>query len=220
MPHSILRNPLTAAAAVLACLSLAFSAQAAEAQTLAGEHVERENHIESFTIDGTCNADGPSTFTYSIGGPATGPIPGSYNGYGEFTLASPTGPVTSFSEAFTLYTDDADVLGSHALGDSVEAWCTPGDQLNLEVEVNTAYAVTDPFTETGPANVRMTAVNGWPGVYDADFGEQTPPPPPPPPTAPKAKADCFDGKWRTWTTPRFKNQGDCISYVVHLNRAV
>ena len=218
MPLSILRNPLTAVAAVLACLSLTVTAQSAHAQTLVGEHFQPAEHIEALSITGTCNAEGPSTFTFSSFGPATGPVPGEYSTYGSFTLASPAGPVTSYTEDFAIFGDAADASGSQALGDSVDAWCTPGETENLEIRVNTAYGVLDPFTEQGPGIVSMAAAAGWAISYTADFGQQAPPPPPPLPSMPTTKEQCLGEGWKTFD--RFKNQGDCISYVVHLNKAV
>ena len=217
MPHSILRTPLAGVAALLACLSLAVSAQAAGAQTLVGEHFEPAEHIEALSITGTCNASGPSTFQFASYGDATGPVPGLYETYGSFTLASPTGPVTAYDETFAVHGDGSDVYGTQTLHDSVEAWCTPGTTENLEVKVNTDYDVTDPFAEQGPGVVNMIAAEGWATKYSADFGELAPPPPPQGPTS---KEQCLDGGWRTFTTPPFKNQGDCISHVVHRNKAV
>jgi len=33
------------------------------------------------------------------------------------------------------------------------------------------------------------------------------------PAAPSTKDDCKNGKWRQYTSPRFKNEGDCVSWV-------
>ncbi len=63
----------------------------------------------------------------------------------------------------------------------------------------------------------IAAANGWATRYSADFGHLAPPPPP---AGPTSKDQCLNGGWRTFTNPPFKNQGDCISYVVHLNPRV
>jgi hypothetical protein len=34
-------------------------------------------------------------------------------------------------------------------------------------------------------------------------------------TAPTSKAQCKHGGWKTFTSPHFKNQGQCVSYVEH-----
>ena len=47
-------------------------------------------------------------------------------------------------------------------------------------------------------------------LMQADFGEA--PAPVPPPSGPTSKSDCTNGAWRTWEM--FKNQGQCIRYVV------
>jgi len=36
-----------------------------------------------------------------------------------------------------------------------------------------------------------------------------------PPASPTNKAQCKDGGWMTFTNPKFKNQGACVSYVNH-----
>ncbi len=147
-----LRTPLSAAAAALPCLSLAAAAPAPDARTLDGEHFEPARHIEALYVSGTCNADGPSTFDFSSFGAATGPEAGEYQTYGSFTLASPTGPVTAWDEAFSMSTDVDSVYGFQSLHDSVEACCTPGEDENLEVKVNTDYGVFDRSPTTARAS--------------------------------------------------------------------
>ena len=34
-----------------------------------------------------------------------------------------------------------------------------------------------------------------------------------------AQAACTKGAWKTFTTPKFKNQGQCVKYVVHARNA-
>src|SRR5262249_10880604 len=47
-----------------------------------------------------------------------------------------------------------------------------------------------------------------------------PPTATPTPTSehPRSKEDCKDGKWRSFTNPSFKNQGNCIAYVAKAAR--
>ena len=40
--------------------------------------------------------------------------------------------------------------------------------------------------------------------------------PPPVVTTPNAKDQCKNGGWKTFTTPTFKNQGQCVKYTTHL----
>ena len=42
---------------------------------------------------------------------------------------------------------------------------------------------------------------------------------PAPGGAPTSVDQCKDGGWRNFTNPRFKNQGDCVSYVASHGRA-
>ena len=214
MPHTNLRRRI-ASAAVLSSVALCFSAQAATAQTLDGEHFEPANHIEAIGVQGTCNASGPSTFGYSSFGQATGPVNDTYETYGEFTLASPTGPVTAISGNFTIHGNEAWITGTQTLAESVVAWCTPGEQEDLQVEAKTNYSVLNPFTEQGPATLKIGATTGWATQYSADFGVQETPPPPPS-GLPTSKEQCLNGGWKTFEV--FKNQGECIAYVSHLGK--
>jgi len=35
------------------------------------------------------------------------------------------------------------------------------------------------------------------------------------PVVPITKADCKKGGWKTFSSPKFKNQGQCVAYVNH-----
>ena len=54
----------------------------------------------------------------------------------------------------------------------------------------------------GTADVSKIAVNGISEV-------------PAPVVSPTSKSACMHGGWKTFTNPSFKNQGQCVSYVVH-----
>ena len=211
MSTSLLRRPLAGGTvAVLAALCLGASASAASAQTLDGEKFVNADHREAIYWEGECNADGPSTFAFGTFGDATGPIPGTYNEGGEITLASPSGPVTSFTSSYTLMPDDGEwITGTRTLTDTISASCTPspyGGSDSLAFEVAADYDVLDPFTESGPSIVTLGAGTDNTG-FTAAFGEQGSPPP----AAPTSKEDCMDGGWRPYG---FKNQGACIKFVV------
>jgi hypothetical protein len=205
MPLSLARRRLAGLAALAASLAVAVSAQAAGAQTLDGEQFRPHAHIEAIGVTGVCNADGPSTFTFHSFGQATGPQPGQYETYGELTLASPQGPVTAFDETFTI-DGDTSIDGTTTLAETVAASCTPGSMENMDVEVRATYSTLDPFG-SGPATVRIAAADGWAIHYSADFGQQAPPPP----AGPTSREDCVNGGWQDYG---FKNQGQCIAYVV------
>ena len=38
---------------------------------------------------------------------------------------------------------------------------------------------------------------------------------PPPPSTPTSKDQCKHDGWKTFTNPKFKNQGQCVSFVEH-----
>lgn len=37
---------------------------------------------------------------------------------------------------------------------------------------------------------------------------------------PTGKDQCKQGGWQTFTNPKFKNQGDCVSFVNHMNHSL
>jgi hypothetical protein len=188
-------------AVVAALAALAVAPAAASAQTLVGERFESGGHTESYTYDGVCNPDGPSTYYYASFGSATGPVPGLYNQYGSFTLASPSGPVVAYDAQFDVYGNDADVVGTKALAGEGTGTCTPGTR-EFDVSIPATYSVAEPFAETGPASVRMVGLDSF-GTLVATFG-------PPPPSKPTRKQDCMDGRWADYG---FRNQGQCIKAV-------
>lgn len=197
------RIGLLAAALVIGALA----PQAAAAQTLAGETFASAQHIEGFTYQGECNPQGESTFTYYTWGTADGPVPGTMEEYGTFTLASPSGPVTSYSASYTIDANEGeDVQGTKAFSGSAPASCSldgngyPG----FELEIPGTYTVTSPFAETGPASTTLFG-SGYFGSLEATFGATAP-------ERPASKDDCRDGGYARYG---FKNQGECIAWVNH-----
>lgn len=73
-------------------------------------------------------------------------------------------------------------------------------------------SATPTVTGTPPANT--PTVTGTPPATTA-----TPTPTPAIGGAPTSTEDCKNDGWRTFTNPRFKNQGDCVSYVASEGRA-
>lgn len=202
MSARTIRRPVRAAILTAALAAAAVSPAAAAAQTLAGEQFASAAHIEAFTYEGQCNADGPSTFAYQSWGTATGPAPGDYAEEGTFTLASPSGPVTAFDAEFIVHGGAEQVVGTKTLGSGGTASCSPNvDGALFEVDVQAQYTVTSPFSETGPAVVSLDG--GWAsGTLAATFGAQ--------PTGPQSKEDCMNGGYAAYGFP---NQGQCIKAV-------
>ena len=122
--------------------------------------------FDFLSVNGKCNATGPSTFTFDASGPATGPNPGRFHETGSFTIASPAGPLTNFSAAFTIHSLLlADVVGTKGLVSSTgAAGCVPGGFFSdAHFLASTSYAVTAPFRETGTAP--LTLDFRYPGTF-------------------------------------------------------
>jgi hypothetical protein len=191
---------------VTAAMLLIATSGVSAATTLAGETFV--NEFDNFSTNGTCNASGASTFTFSASGP-TAPNIGRYNESGTFTIASPTGPLTSFSASFTVTA--AGVTGTKTLGVPTAAGCTPGGFFSdVHFLSSTNYQVTAPFTESGTAS--MVLDFRYPGTFtEGPFVAG--------PVAPTTKQDCMNGGYANFTDPTtgapFKNQGQCIKFVNH-----
>lgn len=179
--HPAFRNLWRAAPlAVIAALLIPVSASAAT--TLAGETFTAP--FDFFSVNGTCNATGPSTFTFNASGPAVGPAGGTFYegtagqppGTGTITLASPTGPVTNFRATFTIkMTGQPDVVGSKTLTSATVAVCTPNQAFSdLHIEGVTSYTVTAPFVESGTAPLTLNFA--FPGTFiEGPFAAGPPP---------------------------------------------
>jgi hypothetical protein len=183
-------------------------ASAATPTTLAGETLI--SPFDDFSVNGTCNAGGASTFTFTAHGPAAGPVLGTFNETGTFSLASPTGPVTGFQASFTIKaTGQLDVTGTKAMGTLTGA-CTPGGFFSdAHVAGTTNYAVTAPFTEAGTA--ALTLDYRYPGTFSegpfvVGLGLTS-------------KDQCKNGGYANFIDPStgqpFQNQGQCIKFFNH-----
>jgi hypothetical protein len=62
----------------------------------------------------------------------------------------------------------------------------------------------------GNADKLTIGVGGTNTTYDFEAAAA-------PSTTPTAKSQCKNGGWRSFTAPRFKNQGQCVSFVNHHN---
>ena len=188
----------------VALLAAGLAPQAAAAQTLTGEKFASAEHTEAFVYDGACNPEGESTFTYYTYGSATGPVPGVVLESGTFTLASPSGPVTSYTASYTIDPDEGDDIegtksftGTAAGSCSVDAYGYP----SFEAQIPGTYSVTSPFAESGPASTSLQGISYF-GTFASTFGAS--------PSRPATKDDCKNGGYAQYG---FKNQGECVAWV-------
>jgi hypothetical protein len=86
------------------------------------------------------------------------------------------------------YTFDAATLLAGGQGVPVPTGTITGADVLIDVE--------------GTADLSSISVNGIAEI-------------PVPSTVPLTKADCKKGGWKTFTDPKFKNQGQCVAYVNH-----
>jgi hypothetical protein len=140
--------------------------EAAAAPTTLDSEVLR-GPVDSLRVNGTCNQVGPSAFTFSVGTPgliaglAQGPVAGYFSEEGTFTLASPNGPVTSFTASFTIRqgspVNPPDAVGTKTLMGQARGGCvqTGGQLTGLTISGTTNYSVTSPFVETVTAPLRV-----------------------------------------------------------------
>src|ERR1700694_2788856 len=189
----ILRNVRgrTLIAALVSCvgfLAVGASGASAATMTLAGEILTSAPLIDFALVNGNCNALGSATFGFFASGFATGPVPGQppasrFTGFqesGTFTLASPTGPLTSFSSNFSIYPLDGSptVTGTKRLVGTGTGSCAPntlGNVKDLSVSATVSYSVTSPFVETGTAPLTITDVRDNVTFTEGPF-LPTPPP--------------------------------------------
>jgi hypothetical protein len=183
-------------------------ASAATPTTLAGETLI--SPFDFFSVNGPCNASGASTFTFTAQGPAAGPVLGTFHETGSFSLASPTGPVTSFQASFTIKaTGQPDVTATKTMGVLTGA-CTPGGFFSdAHVAGRTNYAVTAPFTEAGTAP--LTLDYRYPGTFsEGPFVAGS---------ALTSKDQCKNGGYANFIDPStgqpFQNQGQCVKFFNH-----
>ncbi len=177
------------AALVSSVVFLAVGASGASAATtLAGETLTSAALHEEALVNGMCS-NGGGSFQIFASGSATGPVPGQppasrFTGFqesGMFTLASPTGPLTSFSSRFSIYPLDNSqtVTGTKGLVGTGTGSCTPRlpgfNVTNLSVSATVSYSVTSPFVETGTALLTITEVSGSVTFTEGPF-VPTPPP--------------------------------------------
>ena len=213
MPHVPLSGRFRPAQIAFVCgvLLLVGASGASAATTLAGETLTAGN--DRTGLDGTCNATGSSSFTYSTSGAATGPVVGTFSEDGSFTLASPTGPLTSFSSTFTIHaTGQPDITGTKTLGTPLSASCLNTGFFSLAAfAATTHYQVSVPFSETGNAPLAFDATFGNTTFVEGPFATA--------PLAPTSKQDCMNGGFQNFIDPGtgapFSNQGQCIKFVNH-----
>jgi YVTN family beta-propeller protein len=143
-----------------------------------------------------------NTFTTTI--PLTRPNRVAISPDGAFAYVTQTAPASSV----TLIETATNFTSSVATGDAFGVAVTPDSQFAYVAlgTANAVSAVTLGFA--GPEVVATIPV----GLNAYDVAIVTPPAP----SGPTSADQCKKGGWMTFTNPKFKNQGDCVSYVNHL----
>lgn len=148
-------------------------AAATDVTTLAGETFSGGG-LQTLA-SGVCNEVGPSTFTWSVTGMATGPVAGTFSAMLTITLASPQGPVTAAEGTFEI--NDGAVTGEISLSAEVNGSCrcsSPDPYPVVSVGTYSAgeealllrYAVNAPFVEYG--EIPVTEL--WAAAGNSVFG--------------------------------------------------
>src|SRR5947209_5589492 len=134
--------------AVLACTALTSllvgGSAYATGGTLNGERIdiqlENTTYITPSSV--TCNPTGVSTVNFTVSGPVTGPYPGTLTGSGSFMIGPQTeagyfnnngrnvGPITSFTETYTIQSGSTTITGSGSLIDPPPGASIGGARLN------------------------------------------------------------------------------------------
>jgi hypothetical protein len=136
-----------------------------------------------------------------------------------FTIDSPAGMVIGTKE----YTQVGDPNVNVATGKCQDVWSTLGGSISIASDdLRYSATITTPdgqiCTQQGPASLSLiddspVLTDSFSSTLLADAaapisctgGEE------PPPAGPTAKEDCMDGGWAQFG---FKNQGECIAYVM------
>jgi hypothetical protein len=167
------RRAVLALALAVAAFGCAAPAQAQEVAPLTGESFHAHYHffdssdvpVGEFEINGSCNPSGPSTYTFTASGIATGPYPGTFEESGTFTQSAP-GPdgqrvITAFDATFTIDSVAGQVSGSKSLeGQNLVPGgsCTENDFLRIvDGSVDPLAYEAQITTPTGSATDRGTS---------------------------------------------------------------
>lgn len=161
------------------------------------------------TVSGTCNLVGPSTFTFTVTGGASGPYPGTFSETGTVVLGGVPGnpfAASSFESAFTITSVAGTVSGTKSLVGfeatslglcGTAAFPTGGaNSLHFEGTVSYGATITAPTgsgTDSGESfvNLQDSQIRGQTGFNGFAFAESF--------TSTAAAAEC-DGE---------DQQGDC-----------
>jgi hypothetical protein len=178
-----------------------------------------------------------ASYTYEASGPATGSYAGTFTETGTVAMGVPDAmdrrPITSLNVSFEINSPAGHVVGTRTYvpGTSTgnvrceETW----DGLLVgtsaqNVRWNATIDLPDGRTCTAQGGSLFTHIVNNPVIadqYDVSFTNDLSNPtavcddggeePPPPPLEPTSKDDCRNGGWATYG---FKNQGECIAWVV------
>src|SRR3954453_3900561 len=158
-------------------------------------------------------------FSFSASGRADGPYPGTFTETGSGTVSQRFGPVSPFSATFTILSSSGTVLatGTTALDPdalNTSSACIDPPNVGVVFGIPTAYVATiftpgGAYPDQGKSVVGTLFSDPSSTFLDETFTSNLPAPVP---LAPTDVAQCKNGGWRTYS--QFKNQGDCVSFVV------
>lgn len=195
-------------------LSLAVTSAAAQAATLQGE-----------TLTGTgtaspadCPTDVGLTFSYTVSGAAVGPYSGTFTEQGtlkpffEFDVSIPFSITTA--EGTTVTGTKQTIVANSSMT------CTatfPNFLSSASLHLAYTATISTPtgnYHDEGTSHLRLdynpaTGIVTLNETYASSLAE-------PELIAPTSKAQCKNDGWQNY--PQFKNQGECVAYVISLTR--
>ncbi len=181
-------------------LAVALPATASAASTLTGESLSGSS---SQGNSGTC-----PTPTFSVGGTATGPYPGTLAESGTWTL----GGNFTFSATFTITSGTTTITGSKTRGGAPSSIsCGGGGGIANNGQSPYTATIDTPngnFHDEGRSAVTVSITPSGAATLTESFTSSLTAPVL---IVPTSKSQCKKRGWKTFEV--FKNQGDCVSFV-------
>lgn len=234
----MVRSTRFATLALAGCLLALAAAPSAQAQapTLAGESFVATGDFfflppgstpGEVDVNGTCNASGTSTFTFTASGPAAGPYPGTFTETGSFTMQGPpdaegVSVLTDFQASFEIHSLVGEVTGTKEFTGAVPGASTVCRQEPFRVFSGLAPTHYEARIETGGEAFTTEGEASSSLGYErfsttlpplADYSEffiTGTPLEEAPPDQPTTKDECKKGGYQAFG---FENQGDCVAFV-------
>ncbi len=185
-------------------LGTVFPTGAATVSTLTGETLPGSSTSGN---SGVC-----FTPTYSVGGTASGPYPGTFSETGGW---SQMGVDSLLNATFTITSGTTTVTGSKAgplskPGDFLACGLSGGQAVVQAVPYTAVIHTPDGnFEDRGVSNVSVTITKGGAATLTESFTSSLAAPVL---IVPTSISQCQNNGWRNY--PQFKNQGACVSFVV------